>query len=424
MQVSLYTLGCKVNYCETEKLKVEFEEAGFKIVNSATNKVDIFVLNSCAVTAKSEAKVRQMLSRARKKYKGSIIVLTGCCASIKRQTDFQLNNVDIIVPNNKKQELVSIVKQYINTHNLLSTTQPNSVEPGIKAKTRTRAFLKIQDGCNRYCSYCIIPYARPTVSSKPLAEIKQNILQIAANGYKEVIFVGINLLLFGKDTNNNLLDVVEIAAQQQDIKRIRLGSLEPEVLTKELIQNLARQTKFCPHFHISLQSGANKILKAMNRHYTAEEYSDLVKLIRSQFKNAAITTDIIVGFPGETEEDFNESLNFVRLQNFSRIHVFPYSIRSGTKAATMSNQGDSAIKLARVKSMLKLAEAAQTEFNNSLIGTKQTILFEGSTKTQLYYGHALNYVKVCVRSQKDVTNQILEVKITSANKDGCFGILL
>ncbi|MBQ3067794.1 MAG: tRNA (N(6)-L-threonylcarbamoyladenosine(37)-C(2))-methylthiotransferase MtaB [Oscillospiraceae bacterium] len=423
MQVSLYTLGCKVNYCETEKLKAEFEDAGFKIVNSTANKVDVFVLNSCAVTAKSEAKVRQILSRTRNKYKESIIVLTGCCASIKRQADSQFNNVDIIVPNNKKHELVSIVKQYINTHNL-NKAQPNQAEQNTKAKTRTRAFLKIQDGCNRYCSYCIIPYARPIVSSKPLAEIKQNIFKIAANGYKEVVFVGINLLLFGKDTNCSLLDVIEIAAKQEKIKRIRFGSLEPEVLTLELIQKLAQQTKFCPHFHISLQSGADKILKAMNRHYTTKEYNALIELIRSHFKNAAITTDIIVGFPGETEEDFQASLNFVHSQNFSKIHVFPYSIRSGTRAATMPNQVDNATKLIRTKLMLKLAETAQTKFNNSLLGTKQTVLFEGNAKAKFYYGHAPNYVKVCVESQENITNQILEVKITSANKDGCFGILL
>ncbi len=423
MQVSLYTLGCKVNYYETEKLKTEFEEAGFKVVNLTANKVDVFVLNSCAVTAKSEAKVRQILSKARNKYKGSIIVLTGCCASIQKQVNFQFNNADIIVPNNKKQELVSIVKQYITAHNL-NKIQLNQAEPNTKAKTRTRAFLKIQDGCNRYCSYCIIPYARPIVSSKPLAEIKQNVLKIVANSYKEIVFVGINLLLFGQDTNNNLLDVVGIAAKQEGIKRIRFGSLEPEVLTPELIQKLAQQTKFCPHFHISLQSGADKTLKAMNRHYTTKEYSALIRLVRSHFKNAAITTDIIVGFPGETEEDFQESLNFVRSQNFSKIHVFPYSIRSGTKAAIMPNQVDNATKLIRTKLMLKLAAAAQTEFNNSLLGTKQTVLFEGNAKTKLYHGHAPNYVKVCVKSQKHITNQILEVKITSADKNGCFGILL
>lgn len=422
MQVSLYTLGCKVNYCETEKLKTEFKEAGFKVVNSTGNKVDIFVLNSCAVTAKSEAKVRQILSKAKNKYKGTITVLTGCCASIKRQVDVQFNNADIIVPNNKKK-LVSIVKQYITARNL-NTTQSNQVEPNTKAKTRTRAFLKIQDGCNRYCSYCIIPYARSIVSSKPLAEIKQNVLKIVANSYKEIVFVGINLLLFGQDTNCSLLDVVEIAAKQEEIKRIRFGSLEPEVLTPELIQKLAQQTKFCPHFHISLQSGADKTLKAMNRHYTTKEYSALIRLVRSHFKNAAITTDIIVGFPGETEEDFQESLNFVRSQNFSKIHVFPYSIRSGTKAAIMPNQVDNATKLIRTKLMLKLAEAAQIEFNNSLLGTKQTVLFEGNAKTKLYHGHAPNYVKVCVRSQKDITNQILDVKITSADKNSCFGILL
>lgn len=423
MQVSLYTLGCKVNYCETEKLKAEFKEAGFKVVNSTVNKVDVFVLNSCAVTAKSEAKARQILSKAKNKYKKSIIVLTGCCASIKRQADSQFNNVDIIVPNNKKHELVSIVKQYITARNL-NKIQPNQAERSTETKTRTRAFLKIQDGCNRYCSYCIIPYARPTVSSKLLAEIEQNILKIVANGYKEVVFVGINLLLFGQDTNNNLLDVVEIAAKQEKLKRIRFGSLEPEVLTPELIQKLAQQTKFCPHFHISLQSGADKTLKAMNRHYTTKEYNTLIELIKSHFKNAAITTDVIVGFPGETEEDLKESLNFVHSQKFSKIHVFPYSIRSGTKAATMPNQVNNAAKLIRTKLMLKLADAAQIEFNNSLLGTKQTVLFEGNAKTKFYYGHAPNYVKVCVRSQKNITNQILDVKIISADKNGCFGILI
>ena len=341
MKASVLTLGCKVNQYESQAMMNSLAEAGYEI-SSAPADCDVVVVNSCTVTAMSDRKTRQIIRRARRESPGAVIVLTGCMSQAFPDAAKQLAEADVILGNSNRSSLLPDIQKFLATRNRVFDVIPHhhSFEPLSvgQYRERTRAFLKIEDGCNRFCSYCIIPYARGRVRSKPLDDLKQELSSLAAHGYREVVLTGINLSAYGQESGLTLCDAVDAACAQEGVERVRLGSLEPERLDAPVIARLKRQEKLCPQFHLSLQSGCDATLRRMNRHYTAEEYRTIVKNLREAFPNAAVTTDIMVGFPGETEEEFAESLAFEREIGFAKVHVFIYSRRSGTAAAAAPRQ--------------------------------------------------------------------------------------
>ncbi|GHV30477.1 tRNA (N(6)-L-threonylcarbamoyladenosine(37)-C(2))-methylthiotransferase MtaB [Clostridia bacterium] len=415
MKIGFYTLGCKVNQYETGVLKQKLVEVGFEIAQKE-EKADICVVNSCTVTSIGDRKTRQMINRARRS--GGFLVLTGCFVSAFPKEAAELD-VDLLLPNKEKMNLPELLKKRFKEHiDLEPQIQNQKAAPGRK----TRAFLKIQDGCNRSCSYCIIPKSRGASHSKSLGEIETQVAELAECGFKEVVLVGINLLLYGKDIGCELADAVELVCSNPKIQRVRIGSLEPEVITRDFLNRLWRQKKFCPHFHISLQSGSNKILRGMNRHYTVGEYEGSVDMIRELFENPAVTTDVIVGFPGETEADFEESLEFVRKMKFAKVHIFPYSRRSGTKAALMEDQVAAAVKKQRFERMNAIAKASQHEFHLSMVGKTEEVLLESEAGAGQFRGYTPNYVSVLFASGDDLRNEIVKLRIVAADENGCVGV--
>ncbi|GHU84980.1 tRNA (N(6)-L-threonylcarbamoyladenosine(37)-C(2))-methylthiotransferase MtaB [Clostridia bacterium] len=415
MKIGFYTLGCKVNQYETEVLKQKLAEAGFEIVPKE-EKADICIVNSCTVTSISDRKTRQMISRARRG--GGFLILTGCFVSAFPKEAAELG-VDLLIPNKEKMNLPELLKERFKEHiNAKFQIQNQKAAPGRK----TRAFLKIQDGCNRFCSYCIIPKSRGVSCSKSLSDIKAQVAELAECGFKEIVLVGINLLLYGKDIGCELADAVELVCSNPQIQRVRIGSLEQEVITRDFLNRLSQQEKFCPHFHISLQSGSHKILRGMNRHYTAQEYKGSVGMIRELFENPVVTTDVIVGFPGETEADFEESLEFVRKMKFAKVHIFPYSRRSGTKAALMEDQVATAVKKQRFERMNAVAKASQHEFHLGMVGKTEEVLFESEAGTGQFRGYTPNYVSVLFASGDDPRNRIVKLRIVAADENGCVGV--
>jgi threonylcarbamoyladenosine tRNA methylthiotransferase MtaB len=411
MKVGFYTLGCKVNQAEVEALKWEFQELGFEVA-CKEEEADIYIVNSCTVTATSDHKTRQFINRAKRK--GKFVVLTGCFVSSFKEQVAALG-VDFAVPNKEKMALPKLLLNYFKEQ-----VQPVKQIDTLYVSNRMRAFVKIQDGCNRSCSYCIIPTARGPSCSRLPDDIKAELLRLTARGFKEVVFVGINLLLYGLDIGCELVDVVEMACGIPLLKRVRLSSIEPEGLDIEVLNRLLKQEKFCPHFHISLQSGSDRVLKRMGRCYTAKEYADSLKKIREKFVNPAITTDVIVGFPGETEDEFSESLEFVKNMRFSKVHIFPYSRRPGTKAAAMQTQVPDVVKKQRCKRLREIDRINRLAFNKNMIGKKEQVLFE-SAKDGSFRGYTSNYVSVSVETNDDLNNKLVEVNIFDADENGCFG---
>ena len=343
MKVSTITLGCKVNQYETQAMLNQLLQGGFSACQTGED-ADIILLNSCTVTSTSDHKVKQTLHKARREHPHAVIVLTGCMPQAFPELAEDLTDADIVLGNSNRSSLLPHILQYLSTRQRIIDIVPHQTKEKFESMSvenfyeRTRAFIKIQDGCNRFCSYCIIPYARGRVRSKPLDDLIAEVTQLAEKGYKEIVLTGINLSAFGQDINLHLCDAVEAVCAINGIERVRLGSLEPEQLSEDVIIRLSKQQKLCPQFHLSLQSGCDETLKRMNRHYTTEEYRTIVQNLRNAFDNAAITTDIMVGFPGETEEEFMQSLEFAKEISFSKVHVFAYSQRPGTKACNAPNQ--------------------------------------------------------------------------------------
>ena len=430
MNFNIITLGCKVNQYESQAmcedmLKNGFEQSGDK------NKADITIINSCTVTSVSDAKNRKIINKVRRENPFGIIVLTGCMPQAFPEKHENFNNCDIVLGNAKRAELVPAIKKYLedNEKNIAISEHPSKCEEFERLSVsslgeHTRAFIKIEDGCNRFCSYCIIPYARGRVRSKSLEDLRAEVEKIAKNGYKEVVLVGINLSAYGLGEDFDLADAVECACAVDGIERVRLGSIEPERMDEAMISRLASQPKFCPQFHLSLQSGCDKTLKAMNRHYNTEQYAEIVENLRKAFDNASVTTDVMVGFAGESLKDFEESVDFVKKIGFAKVHIFPYSQRKGTVAADAPEQVAPQEKERRASLMNEAAEQTRVEFLQSQTGLTEEVLVERKRKSY-YEGYTKNYTPVHINSdEENCCGKILRVKIIKACDDYCEGVFL
>ena len=430
MNFNILTLGCKVNQYESQAMREELLRHGY-LESENREKADITIINSCTVTSVSDAKNRKLISRVRRANPDGIIILTGCMPQAFPEEMKSFTSCDIILGNKERAALIPTLEQFLtNRRSVMSIPEHVNKYASFEPMTvtsfneHTRAFLKIEDGCNRFCSYCIIPYARGRVRSKPLDDLKKEIEGLAANGYREVVLVGINLSAYGQGEDFDLADAVEAACAVEGIDRVRLGSLEPEQMTEPLVKRLAAQEKFCPQFHLSLQSGCDKTLKDMNRHYDSAEYAAIVDRLRAAFDNAAMTTDVMVGFAGETEEDFNASLDFVRDIGFAKVHVFPYSQRKGTKAADAPDQVSPAEKDRRAKIMGDMVEQRRREFLQTQIGREEEVLFERLRHGYLE-GYTKNYTPVHVISDDaSLCGTIRMVRLTELGDDCCMGVLM
>ena len=425
MNILFQTLGCKVNQYETEAMREALLNLGH--TNDKSLPVDAVIINSCTVTAESDRKTRQLVRRMRRQHPDAVITLTGCMVQAFPEEAKNLTQADIIIGNRDVSKVIEAIKNYNNTR----IFEINEHQIGDQYNTiglsnfneRTRAFMKIQDGCDRFCTYCIIPFARGRVRSRAVNDIKTEAERLANNGYCEIVLVGINLTSYGKGEDFNLCDAVDAVCQVDGIKRVRLGSLEPDHITDEMLNRFKEQPKFCPQFHLSLQSGCDQTLKRMNRHYDSVFYEDLVKRIRNTFTDAAITTDIMVGFAGETEEEFEKSLNFAKKIGFARAHIFAYSRRSGTVAAGLKNQVNNSDKQARAHLMAEVTKQTESDFLNSQIGNTYPVLFEAQ-ENGLAEGYTPNYTRVIVNTKKILTGQILDVLIESVEDDYCIGEII
>ncbi len=425
MNVKIITLGCKVNQFESQAMFKDLIENGFELVDD-NSPADISIINSCAVTQVSEQKAIKLIHRLRRETPDTVIVLTGCMAQAFPKSGNQLPEIDIVLGNKRRSDLIPVLKQYLNEKTRLTYVEDYAKKDDYesldvqKFVNRTRAFLKIEDGCNRFCSYCIIPYARGRVRSCSLEYIKQEIIAFTHNGYREIVIIGINLSSFGTDNGLRFVDAVTTACETADV-RIRLGSLEPESMTLETLKTFAQHSNFCPHFHLSLQSGCNDTLKRMNRHYTTEEYSEIVDNIRKVFDNPSITTDVMVGFAGETDEEFQQSMAFVEKIGFAKVHIFPYSRREGTVADKAPDQVPPNIKKERASRMAETAKKSRKKFLKKQIGRVEKVLIESRNKNGKYEGYTMNYTLVYVNTDESHINQIVDVLITDCTDDFCYG---
>lgn len=418
-KVGFFTLGCRVNQYETEAMCESFIKSGYEITDF-NDLCDIYVINSCTVTSTGDKKTRQAVRRAKRKNPNSVTVMAGCYAQYLIREGQNLKEADIILGTGMKGKVVEAVEEFIAQKSQvvmvedLKKHREFEETPLATYQNKTRAMLKIEDGCDRFCSYCIIPYVRGPVRSRNMSEIKAELKKLGENNFKEVVITGIQVAAFGRDLKEDvsLIDVIELAAQIDTVKRIRLGSLEPVIITEEFLTRAKATGKMCPSFHLSLQSGSDSVLKRMNRRYTAEEYKNAIDLIRKFFPDAGITTDIIVGFPGETEEEFNQSLDFAQKIGFSHIHVFPYSIREGTKAALMDGQLDKGVKDERVKRMSMVGAETKKNFYNMAIGKTYPVLFEREAFEGIYEGYTPNYINIRIKSDTDISHKIIDVTIT------------
>lgn len=427
MNITFHTLGCKVNQYETEVMRKYFSDKGYTST-SEKDTADVVVINSCTVTAESDRKTRQLVRRCRRENSDAVIVLTGCMAQAFPEDAAALCEADIVIGNSDPSAIIAKVEQFTAERNRIYEVLPHPSDEGYITPSaddfseRTRAYMKIEDGCDRFCSYCIIPKARGRVRSRSLEEIHTEAVKLADKGFCEIVLVGINLSAYGKNDKFDLCDAVDTVCGVEGIKRVRLGSLEPDHITDEMLGRFKAQEKFCPQFHLSLQSGCDETLKRMNRHYDSAFYYDLVTRIRRMFPDAAITTDIMVGFAGETDEEFEKSLSFAEKVGFAKAHIFMYSRREGTVAAALKSQVDSAVKQERSKRMIKLTARTEHEFLSSLCGRVLPVLFETSSDG-FAEGYTANYSRVRVCSDKPFTGQIKSVKITKAENDHCIGEL-
>ena len=422
-KAALHNLGCKVNSYETEAMTQLLKKAGYEIV-SFQDQADVYIINTCSVTNMADRKSRQMLHKAKKQNPNAVVVATGCYVQTATEKVAQDLSIDLVVGNNRKKDIVEILNEYyaekeageqVKEEYVIDINHTDEYEDlEISTVTEhTRAHLKIQDGCNNFCSYCIIPYARGRIRSRTMESIKAELERLSASGFKEIVLTGINLSCYD-DNGKKLIDVIEMADNVNGIERIRLGSLDLEVVTEDFVERLGKVKKICPHFHFSLQSGCDKTLKAMNRHYTSDEYYEKCQLIRKYIDNPAFTTDVIVGFPGETEEDYISSREFVKKVKFAELHVFKYSKRDGTVAAKMPNQIDEKIKTLRSEDLIKTGEELTKEFRQAKIGQDTTVLFEEKIlldNKEYWVGHTVDYIKIAVPEKENLEGQIRKVNV-------------
>ena len=425
MKAVFFTLGCKVNQYETEVIRNLLNEKNI-FTAEKNEKADIVIINSCTVTAESDRKTRQLVRRCRKKYPHSIIALTGCMVQAFPNEAQKLSEAVIICGNTDPAVLVKKIEDFISFNKRIIDVKPHEPQekyctpPANDFPERTRAYMKIEDGCDRFCTYCIIPTARGRVRSRSPEEITPEAKILANKGFCEIVLVGINLSAYGKNENFNLCDAVDAVCKIEGIKRVRLGSLEPDHITDEMLLRLKNQEKFCPQFHLSLQSGCNETLKRMNRHYTADFYEDLCYRIRNTFNDSSITTDIMVGFAGETEEEFSQSLEFAKKIGFAKAHVFMYSRRSGTIAAALPTQVNNEEKQRRSKIMIEACTLSEQNHIRSHINKELAVLFE-TLEDGYFEGYTPDYTRVRVKSDAPLSGLIKKVRIISAEQDYCIG---
>ena len=429
-KAALHNLGCKVNAYETEAMRQLLEEAGYEIVPFEPG-ADVYVINTCTVTNIADRKSRQMLHRARKMNPDAVVVATGCYVETADGAAEKDPAIDIVLGNNRKGELLTVLREYEEHCREKEYTEAFSDKIDInhtkeyenlhltKQGEHTRAYIKVQDGCNQFCSYCIIPYARGRVRSRAKEDVVAEVTDLAKNGYQEVVLTGIHLSSYGIDFENedNLLSLIRAVHEIEGIKRIRLGSLEPRIITEEFVQAIAALPKMCPHFHLSLQSGCNETLKRMNRRYTSEEFYEKCEILRKYFEKPALTTDVIVGFPQETEEEFETTYEFLKKICFYETHIFKYSKREGTKAAVMQGQIPEQIKAKRSARLIELGEKNRRAYEESFLGKTVEVLVEEKSDVngkEMWTGHTKEYMKIALESEKNLQNCILNVQI----KDG------
>ena len=426
-KVSFYTLGCKVNQYETNAMAQKFKESGYEIVDMNDDISDICIVNTCTVTNMSDRKSRHSLRRVKEKNPAAIIAAVGCYAQVAKNDLENMPEIDIVLGNEEKANIVQYVEKFIENEKKLIeiediATKKEFEDMGqITYTEKTRAFIKVQDGCNQFCSYCIIPYARGRVRSRNAESIIKEITQIAQNGIKEVVITGIHVASYGRDfeNENGLIELLEKINEIEGIKRIRLGSLEPKIITEEFMQRLSKLEKICHHFHLSLQSGCDATLKRMNRKYTTSEVKEIIERLRRYYDDVMLTTDIIVGFPGETEEEFETTYQFLKQAKLYKMHVFQYSPRKGTRAAVMPNQIDGNIKEARSKKLIELSNENQKMYNQQLVGKEVEVLFEDKEVEDgitYFRGHTQNYVLVKYKTDENLENTLKLIKISDISE--------
>jgi threonylcarbamoyladenosine tRNA methylthiotransferase MtaB len=426
-KAALHNLGCKVNAYETEAMQHLLEEAGYEIV-PFTQKADVYVINTCSVTNMADRKSRQMLHKAKKNNPDSIVVAAGCYVQTSEKEVLNDLSVDIVIGNDRKHDLVRLLEEYSldsvnDTVDDINDGKHDFEELFIdQTKEHTRAFIKVQDGCNQFCSYCIIPYARGRVRSRRFENVIAEVERLAANGFKEVVLTGIHLSSYGVDFEEavGLLELIQAVNAVKGIERIRLGSLEPKIVTEHFASELSKLDKICPHFHLSLQSGCDATLKRMNRKYTTKEYERGCELLRKYFVHPAITTDVIVGFPGETEEEFEQTEAYLKHIHFYEMHIFKYSKRKGTRAAVMPDQIDEQIKAARSEKLIALGHDMSKEFRKFYIGKNEEVLFEEKAvigDKEYFVGYTKEYVKVAKETDENLENQIVSGRISGMLTD-------
>ena len=432
MKASLHNLGCKVNSYETEAMEQMLINAGYEIVPfDGKSKADVYIINTCSVTNIADRKSRQMLHRAKKNNPDAVVVAAGCYVQASGDELIKDEAVDIVIGNNRKNELISIIEDFIENRSRNSAVLDISKERGYENLSinevceHTRAYIKVQDGCNQFCSYCIIPYTRGRVRSRRKEDAAAEIERLAAGGYKEFVLTGIHLSSYGIDLEEDitLLDLIKAAADIQGVKRIRLGSFEPGILTEGFVSELARIDKVCPHFHISLQSGCDSVLKRMNRRYNTTKYEESCGILRRYFPNAAITTDVIVGFPQETEEEFQATKEYLERIHFYEMHVFKYSRREGTKAAAMSEQVPEQQKAKRSERLIALAGEMSEEFRVYYIGKEVEVLMEEPLVTggrRYFTGYTKEYLKIALETEKDLSNSFVKGRVTGRLAEGIY----
>ncbi|MBK6087823.1 tRNA (N(6)-L-threonylcarbamoyladenosine(37)-C(2))-methylthiotransferase MtaB [Ruminococcus difficilis] len=426
MKYYIMTLGCKVNQYESEVMAELLNQAGYIKAESYQDS-DINIVNSCTVTATGDAKNRKLIRRIRRENPDSIIILCGCMPQAFFDDISVFEGCDIVMGNTARRDIIPLIEEFlmerrqiirIGEHQNNEAFEPMRINA---FNERTRACIKIEDGCNRFCTYCIIPYARGRVRSKELDEIRKEAEALAENGFKEIVLVGINLSAYGQEWDLNVYDAVKVVCQTDGIERVRLGSIEPERMTADILSALSKEPKFCPHFHLSLQAGCDTTLKRMHRHYDTAEYARIVADIRRLFDNPSITTDVMVGFVGESEEDFNASVSFTDEIGFAKTHVFPYSRRKGTAADKMDGHIDEHLKHKRADIMIAHTLEQQRRFMQSQVGLTEPVLFETRSKDGMMEGYTKNYTKVRVKDDRVISGEIYDVKLTEAYDDYCVG---
>lgn len=423
-KVVFHTLGCKVNQYETEAMEELFEKNGYKVVNE-DEVSDIYVINTCTVTNLADRKSRQIIRRAKRKNPDAVVAVVGCYSQVSPDEISNIKGVDVIIGTTERNRIVELCEQAKKENSQINIVRNVKGQKEFETinidtvKGKTRAYMKIQDGCNQFCTYCIIPYARGPIRSREIENIINETIKLAENGFKEIVFTGIHIASYGKDIEDtSLIEVLEKVSKVEGIERIRFSSIEPTLIDDEFMKNLVSIGKICNHFHLSLQSGSNTVLQRMNRKYTREQYKNIVNIIRKYMPDAGITTDIIVGFPGETEEEFKETIQFVKDIKFSRIHVFKYSPREGTPAASYQDQIDGNIKNHRSKILISLGEELIKEFNSKFIDQKLSVLFEEKNRDNNFIeGYTTNYIRVKSKADVKYLEKIKIVNIVDIEDD-------